>query len=32
MRIIDEMLCLKCNLTDEEKAVQDLSQYNKVRY
>lgn len=32
MRIIDKMLCLKCNLTDEEKAVQDLSQYNKVRY
>ena len=32
MRIIDEMLCLKCNLTDEEKAVQDLYQYNKVRY
>lgn len=32
MRIIDKMLCLKCNLTDGEKAVQDLSQYNKVRY
>lgn len=32
MRIIDKMLCLKCNLTDEEKAVQDLSQYEKVRY
>ena len=32
MRIIDKMLCLKCNLTDDEKAVQDLSQYNKVRY
>ena len=32
MRIIDKMLCLNCNLTDEEKAVQDLSQYNKVRY
>lgn len=32
MRIIDEMLCLKCNLTDEEKAVQDLSKYKRVRY
>ena len=32
MRIIDEMLCLKCNLADEEKAVQDLSKYKKVRY
>ena len=32
MRVIDKMLCLKCNLTDDEKAVQDLSQYNKVRY
>ena len=32
MRIIDEMLCLKCNLTDEEKALQDLSKYEKVRY
>lgn len=32
MRIIDEMLCLKCNLTDEEKAVQNLSKYEKVRY
>lgn len=32
MRIIDEMLCLKCNLTDEEKSCTDLSKYEKVRY
>lgn len=32
MRIIDKMLCLKCNLTNGEKAVQDLSEYKKVRY
>lgn len=32
MRIIDKMLCLKCNLTEDEKAAQDLSQYEKVRY
>lgn len=29
MRIIDKMLCLKCNLTDDEKAVQDLSDNTK---
>ena len=32
MRIIDEMLCLKCNLTDEEKSCEDLSKYERVRY
>ena len=32
MRIIDEMLCLKCNLTDEEKSCADLSKYERVSY